>query len=80
MDPIDLRIRARQPVRGDDGADGPPSDQCRCGCGAMLARVVAEGLEFKCRRCKTVVLITHDELVEMYRALGLTPPPVPPSR
>jgi phage FluMu protein Com len=53
----------------------PAGDQCRCGCGSLLARVVREGLELKCRRCKCLVLITHDELTEMYRRLDL--PPVP---
>jgi phage FluMu protein Com len=41
----------------------------------MLARVVAQGLELKCRKCKSLVLITHDELVEMYQRLGLRPSP-----
>jgi phage FluMu protein Com len=50
-------------------------DQCRCHCGSMLARVVAQGLELKCRKCKSLVLITHDELVAMYQRLGLKPSP-----
>ncbi len=29
----------------------------RCGCGALLARWVATGLELKCRRCKQTTLI-----------------------
>ena len=45
-------------------------DQCRCGCGALLARVVREGLELKCRKCKSLILIEHQELVEMYKALN----------
>ena len=53
----------------------PAGDQCRCHCGSMLARVVAQGLELKCRKCKSLVLITHDELVEMYQRLGLRPSP-----
>ena len=36
----------------------------------MLARVVAQGLELKCRKCKSLVLISHDELVAMYQQLG----------
>jgi len=43
----------------------------------MLARVVAQGLELKCRKCKSLVLITHDELVAMYQRLGLRPSPGP---
>ncbi|XXX82235.1 hypothetical protein WMF30_26095 [Sorangium sp. So ce134] len=33
------------------------SDAVRCGCGSMLARHVAGGIELKCRRCKRVVVI-----------------------
>lgn len=29
----------------------------RCGCGALLARVVEGGVEIKCRRCKRVVIV-----------------------
>ncbi|MSP38016.1 MAG: hypothetical protein EXR70_05955 [Deltaproteobacteria bacterium] len=32
----------------------------RCGCGNLLARVVAEGVELKCRRCKRQVIIPFD--------------------
>lgn len=46
-------------------------DQCRCGCGALLARVVREGLEVKCHRCKNPILIEHEKLVEMCKALEL---------
>lgn len=53
----------------------PTGDRCRCHCGSMLARVVAQGLELKCRKCKSLVLITHDELVAMYQELGLMPAP-----
>jgi len=52
----------------------PTGDQCRCHCGSMLARMVRDGLELKCRKCKSLVLITHEELIEMYRELN---PPVP---
>jgi phage FluMu protein Com len=63
-------------------------DQCRCACGSMLARVVREGLELKCRKCKGLILIRHEELVDMYNALefesrpsmpkpSITKPPFP---
>ncbi len=52
-------------------------DQCRCSCGALLARIVREGLEIKCRKCKSIVVISHAELAEMYRSQGLEPPPPP---
>jgi phage FluMu protein Com len=76
--------RLRFPTATGVPADGvrmrPHDDQCRCSCGAMFARVVREGLEIKCRKCKAIVLITHDELVEMYRSLGFDPPPLPAGR
>ena len=50
-------------------------DQCRCACGSMLARVVREGLELKCRKCKSLVLITHEELVRMYQEQKFAPLP-----
>ncbi|MDJ0786062.1 MAG: hypothetical protein QNK05_04600 [Myxococcota bacterium] len=29
-----------------------PSDECRCHCGSLLARIVDGAVELKCRRCK----------------------------
>lgn len=58
----------------------PAGDQCRCSCGSMLARVVADGLELKCRKCKSLILISHEELVAMYQGLGLQPSPKIPFR
>jgi phage FluMu protein Com len=37
-----------------------PTDRAsslRCGCGNLLARVVADGVEIKCRRCKRYVVV-----------------------
>jgi len=31
---------------------GAPSDDCRCVCGSLLARLVGGGVELFCRRCK----------------------------
>jgi phage FluMu protein Com len=77
-------LKLRLPAAAGDAARGAPmqphGDQCRCSCGAMFARVVREGLEIKCRKCKAIVLITHDELVEMYRSLDFDPPPPLPGR
>jgi phage FluMu protein Com len=53
-------------------------DQCRCACGSMLARVVREGLELKCRKCKNLILIRHEELIEMYKGLGFEMRPTMP--
>ena len=49
-----------------DHCGGEPSlghgDEMRCGCGSLLARLVAGGVEVKCRRCKrTVVLLVEKE-------------------
>jgi hypothetical protein len=34
-----------------------PLCDLRCGCGSLLARRVAEGVELKCRRCKRTVVL-----------------------
>jgi len=34
-----------------------PDDSLRCSCGSLLARMVAEGVELKCRRCKRQVVV-----------------------
>lgn len=45
----------------------------------MLARMVSDGLELKCRKCKSLILISHEELVEMYRSLNAGTPRLPGS-
>ena len=45
----------------------------------MLARMVRDGLELKCRKCKSLILVTHEELIEMYKQLNATPPGMPGS-
>ena len=72
--------RAATARPADAGRAHAEGDQCRCACGSLLARVVREGLELKCRKCKTLVLITHEELVEMYRAQGFDAPGGKPHR
>jgi hypothetical protein len=34
--------------------------ELRCGCGSLMARRTASGLELKCRRCKRVVVVPLD--------------------
>jgi phage FluMu protein Com len=34
-----------------------PDEDCRCLCGNLLARLVAGGVELKCRRCKRTQVI-----------------------
>ena len=31
--------------------------ELRCGCGSLMARLTADGLELKCRRCKRLVVV-----------------------
>jgi phage FluMu protein Com len=33
------------------------SDEVRCDCGSLLARLVAGGVELKCRRCKRAIVL-----------------------
>ena len=33
------------------------ASDCRCHCGALLARVVPGGVELKCRHCKRIQLV-----------------------
>jgi len=40
----------------------------RCHCGSLLARLVPEGVEIKCRRCKRRIVIPLD--TEGYRAIN----------
>jgi hypothetical protein len=34
-----------------------PWADCRCLCGCLMARIVADGVELKCRRCKRTMLV-----------------------
>ena len=38
----------------------PGSEDCRCFCGSLLARVVPGGVEVKCRRCKRTLVLPLD--------------------
>jgi hypothetical protein len=47
-----------QEARLDDQADRHPhGEDCRCLCGNLLARVVGDRVELKCRRCKRTLLV-----------------------
>ena len=41
-------------------ATGSAENGLRCGCGNLLARIVPEGVEIKCRRCKRRVILPRD--------------------
>ena len=37
------------------------SADCRCLCGCLVARIIASGVELKCRRCKRTLLVPLQE-------------------
>jgi hypothetical protein len=49
-----------QNQRNETRAPATREGSLRCGCGNLLARVVAEGVEIKCRRCKRQVILPVD--------------------
>ena len=46
-----------KPQKDELPPDPEAAGDCRCLCGSLLARVVASGVELKCRRCKRTLLI-----------------------
>ena len=40
-----------------DAGSSLPSEDCRCLCGRLVARIVREGIELKCRRCKRTLRV-----------------------
>jgi phage FluMu protein Com len=40
---------------------GSVADECRCNCGNLLARLVPDGVELKCRRCKRTLVLALSE-------------------
>ncbi len=80
MKELDLRIAHAAAARPAGARAHAVDDQCRCACGSLLARIVRDGLELKCRKCKALVLITHEELVAMYRAIDFDAPGGPKRR
>ena len=57
MEPHDLKP-TKPTCRGTDSE--LPEGDCRCMCGSLLARVVAGGVELKCRRCKRTLLVPFE--------------------
>jgi phage FluMu protein Com len=49
---------------------GGTRDDLRCLCGSLLARLVPEGVEVKCRRCKRRVVIPLSEQEPVRRAFS----------
>jgi len=54
-----LRSTSHQEAQLAGCAERSPSEQrdCRCLCGNLLARVVGDRVELKCRRCKRTLLV-----------------------
>jgi hypothetical protein len=44
------------------------SADCRCLCGSLVARIVASGVELKCRRCKRTLLVPLRERARLNEA------------
>jgi phage FluMu protein Com len=38
-------------------SDASPSNETRCECGQLIAKVRGQGLELKCKRCKRIIVI-----------------------
>ncbi|MBI2118835.1 MAG: hypothetical protein HYT97_04310 [Elusimicrobia bacterium] len=51
-----------------------PSYQKRCPCGQLLAMLINEGLEIKCKRCKRLETICFTDLIEFLKSKGLLSP------
>jgi len=51
-------MESRQPQKlREIVAPTKPENSLRCGCGSLLARLVEDGVELKCRRCKRQVVV-----------------------
>jgi hypothetical protein len=48
------------PNRAKNSAAAKRATSLRCCCGSLLARVVEDGVELKCRRCKRYVIVPLD--------------------
>jgi hypothetical protein len=55
----DGRVRTSEVKRPIESSDFAPH---RCECGNLLAKIVARGIELKCRRCKRVVVIAFGDI------------------
>jgi phage FluMu protein Com len=38
--------------------DKKTGNELRCGCGSLIGRVVKEGVEIKCRKCKKISILS----------------------
>ena len=51
-------MESRQPQKQRETDAAKPNNSLRCSCGSLLARMVADGVELKCRRCKRQVIVS----------------------
>ena len=45
------------------------SQEHRCLCGSLLARITQEGIELKCRKCKQLQVIPNSRIIGLQRAV-----------
>jgi phage FluMu protein Com len=43
-------------------AQKPDLNECRCVCGSLIARLGADGIELKCRRCKRLHVVAWSDV------------------
>jgi hypothetical protein len=55
----ELNLKQRNQDKPDQ--EQQASKPFRCLCGSMLARLVPDGVELKCRRCKRQVIVPLEE-------------------
>ncbi len=46
-----------RPIHPDGTRSRGSERDCRCRCGGLVARIVDEGVELRCRRCKRTLLV-----------------------
>ncbi len=46
-------------------AHSPHSQETRCECGQLIAKLRSDGVELKCKRCKRIVLIPYTSMAEV---------------
>ena len=54
MEHMKLKVDINNARASEAAAEG---EQVRCLCGGMVARLVAGGVELKCRRCRRILVV-----------------------
>lgn len=47
------------------------SHERRCLCGSLLAKITAQGVELKCRKCKRVQLIPNSRIIRTLKVANV---------